>query len=571
MRCGRLLVGLTFLGALLRSGVALAAGSNPNETVDTGVSDAAVAQALVGPGVEISNVVYTGASDARGTFAFTDPTVLGMTQGVILSSGDAREVVWPNTEDWFQTYWNNPGDADLGALSGFDTFDAAVLEFDFVPQANQVTFQYAFSSDEYSEFVNTQFNDVFAFFINGTNCALVRQEAGNPSSQFVPVAVNNINDSNPTQDPAPPPMRPDLFRANSFNPNGPSVLDLEMDGITRVITCQAPVVPDETNHMKLAIADASDYIYDSAVFIAAGSLVSNENPTADLGLLPSTGTAPLEVAASVEGEDPNDLPLTFTIDWGDGTSTAGQALPDLTAVVTHTYQYGGEYIVTLTVSNGTLTGTDQEDVDVIGPPPPTSTTTTITTTTVTTTTTITVTTTTTTTTTTTLPSCGPIEAAILAIKQVAPPPGDDGLSFKGSIMLAPPAGPALDPITNGIEIRLVDGPALVLDTAVPGGAYDLLGKTGWKVNKAGTNWTYVGPKTGAAGGITKVVLSDKSAKTPGLVTFAIVGKEGSYAVGPQVEAYVVLPGINACFGATFPATPPAKPSCALVKKTFKCK
>ena len=163
---------------------------------------------------------------------------------------------------------------------------------------------------------------MFAFFINGRTARWSARLPAIPVAPFVAVAVNNINNSNPVQDPPPTPMRPDLFRANDFNPNGPSLIDLEMDGITRVITCQAAVNPGVANHMKLAIADASDGIYDSAVFIQAGSLVSNENPTADLGLDPSNGAAPLNVTATIEGHDPNDLPLTYTIDWGDGTSTA---------------------------------------------------------------------------------------------------------------------------------------------------------------------------------------------------------------------------------------------------------
>jgi PKD repeat protein len=346
-----------------------AAGPNPNETVVTNMSPAALAQTLVGPGVAISNVQYTGATDARGTFAFADATVVGVAQGVVLSSGNAHDVVGPNTSDSYSTDWTNPGDADLSALSGFPTFDAAVLEFDFVPVASQVTFQYAFASDEYPEWVSTAYNDVFAFFINGADCALVRQVAGDPTAPFVPVAVNDINDSNPVLDPPPVPMRPDLFRANYFDSAGPSLIDLELDGITRVLTCQADVSPGVTNHMKLAIADSSDGIYDSAVFIEAGSLVSNENPTADLGLDPSSGPAPLDVVASVEGHDPNGLPLTYSIDWGDGSSTPSTPLGELTALAYHTYVSEGTYVVTLTVSNGTLSGTDHDDVEVRGAAP----------------------------------------------------------------------------------------------------------------------------------------------------------------------------------------------------------
>ena len=114
--------------------------------------------------------------------------------------------------------------------SGFNTFDAAVLEFDFVPTANQVVFDYVFASDEYPEWVATPYNDVFAFFVNGTNYAQVRQVAGDPASPFVPVAINNINNSNPVLDPPPAPLRADLFQANYFNSNGTSTRVLNWMG-----------------------------------------------------------------------------------------------------------------------------------------------------------------------------------------------------------------------------------------------------------------------------------------------------------------------------------------------------
>jgi PKD repeat protein len=355
-------------------GRVLLSGSNPHEAVDTTVTAEQLAAALVGTGVEVSNVVFTGGAGSAGSFDFNDPTVVGFGRGIMLTSGSAADVVGPNTSDSISTNYGapgeigGPGDADLSALAGFDTYDAAVLEFDFVPTANQVVFLYAFSSEEYPEWVNTPFNDVFAFYVNGTNHAVVRQVAGDATSPFVPVAVNNINNGNPL-DPDFVPTRPDLFRANYFNADGPSAIDLEQDGITHVLTFQAPVNPGETNHMKLAIADASDGVYDTAVFIQSGSLVSNENPVADLSVSPETGSAPLTVTAFVEGEDPNGDPLTYSINWGDGSTSAGplDQPPDdneKTASVTHTYQAGGEYVVTLTVSNGTLAGTSTEDVHV---------------------------------------------------------------------------------------------------------------------------------------------------------------------------------------------------------------
>jgi len=342
---------------------------NPGESVDIGFSPDALAASLVGPGVTVTNVVLTGRPEALGHFTFTNPAVVGFGQGVVMSSGRAVDVVGPNVSDSTSTDWVLPGDPDLDTLSGYPTQDAVVLEFDFLPAANQVVFHYAFASDEYPEWVHTPYNDVFAFFVNGLNCATARQVAGDPTSPFVPVAVNNINNSNPVQDPPPAPDRPDLFRANYFDPTGaPSVLDLEQDGITQVLTCQAPVNPGVTNHMKLAIADASDGVYDSAVFIEAGSLVSNKNPVADLSLLPETGPAPLAVTAAVEGQDPDGLPLTYSIHWADGTPDSTGTLPGETALVTHTFANPGSYLVTLTVSNGTLSGTSSEDVEVTGTP-----------------------------------------------------------------------------------------------------------------------------------------------------------------------------------------------------------
>jgi PKD repeat protein len=182
--------------------------------------------------------------------------------------------------------------------------------------------------------------------------------------------VNNINNGNALY-PDFVPGRPDLFRANYYNAGGLSAIDLEQDGLTSVLTFQAPVDPGVSNHMKLAIADASDGIYDSAVFIQAGSLVSNENPVADLSLSTESGAAPLVVGAIVEGEDPNGLPLTYTISWGDGSTSAGPLdqpsdESEKTTLVDHTYTVAGTYVVTLTVSNGELSGTSTEDLHVSG-------------------------------------------------------------------------------------------------------------------------------------------------------------------------------------------------------------
>jgi hypothetical protein len=226
---------------------------------------AQLAAVLVGAGVSISNVTYKGATNSAGTFN-GGTGIIGLDHGVILSTGDIANVIGPNVDDGIATDLGTDGDADLTDLSGFETFDATVLEFDFVPNASKVYFQYVFASDEYNEFVNTEFNDVFAFFINGVNCATVGG---------LPVSINTINHGNPFG--TEPSSHSELFINNDIDSGAP--IDSEMDGLTVLLTCQADVTPNVPNHMKLAIADASDAFWDANVFLRPGSLTTTLPPS----------------------------------------------------------------------------------------------------------------------------------------------------------------------------------------------------------------------------------------------------------------------------------------------------
>lgn len=237
-----------------------------------GITATDVAETLVGPGVTISNVSYTGVDRSIGIF--TDGSEVGLEGGIILSSGLVKDVVGPNSQPNVSVATGAPGDADLTALSGFPTFDAAVLEFDFeVPEfAERISMRYVFGSEEYNEWVGTQFNDVFAFFVNGENCATINGD---------PVSINTINNgANPNnQGNVIAPTNPEFYVNNDpFDPDisGAPLPDAEhfteMDGFTIVLTCEADVFDDATNTMKIAIADASDRLFDSWVLLEEGSL-----------------------------------------------------------------------------------------------------------------------------------------------------------------------------------------------------------------------------------------------------------------------------------------------------------
>jgi len=222
---------------------------------------------LIGSGPDapsISNVTFTGADIAAGTFS-GGMDAIGFDNGIILSSGNITYVEGPNISDG--TSMNNglAGDADLdGLIPGYYTNDATVLEFDFECEYLQViSFEYVFASEEYNEWVGSSFNDVFGFFVNGVNIALIPETT-------TPVSINNVNCGNP-YDPLTIGSYCEFFRNNDLSDGG-GAIDTEMDGLTEVFYATASINPG-VNHIKLAIADAGDWVLDSDVFIKGESFV----------------------------------------------------------------------------------------------------------------------------------------------------------------------------------------------------------------------------------------------------------------------------------------------------------
>lgn len=155
-----------------------------------------VNQILLGQGIKAGNITFTGPKNSLASFKFHKNLITGLGNGIILATGDARLIAEANNSSnatkGGYTGNKNRGDKDLSRIGRGRTFDAAVLEFDFVPISNKLSFEFCFGSEEYIEYVGSPFNDVFAFIINGpglkrnTNLALV------PGTQEI-VSVNSIN------------------------------------------------------------------------------------------------------------------------------------------------------------------------------------------------------------------------------------------------------------------------------------------------------------------------------------------------------------------------------------------
>ncbi|HLN52931.1 MAG TPA: choice-of-anchor L domain-containing protein [Lentimicrobium sp.] len=213
-------------------------------------------------GVTFSNVESSGHSKALGSFWGGMGSGLGIETGIVLSSGDIMIAEGPNNSSNAGYDFNNPGDSQLNALTGGNnTHDASALQFDLIPEGNVLAFNYVFGSEEYPEFAGSPYNDVFAFFISGP-----RPEGGyydNQNIALIPgtdtfVSINTINQ----------------FINQEYYISNIGSQYLQYDGSTVVMPIMVYVIPNQQYHLKIALADCMDGLYDSGVFLQSPSLKS---------------------------------------------------------------------------------------------------------------------------------------------------------------------------------------------------------------------------------------------------------------------------------------------------------
>jgi gliding motility-associated-like protein len=225
--------------------------------------------------VSISNVTVSGAAYPSGEQSYGyfngAGTTFPFTDGVILSTGRAKLAEGPNAsllDDGNIAGWD--GDTDLEQALGINnSINATILEFDFIPLANTISFEYMLSSEEYHDNAPCRYSDGFAFLLREsanstapyTNLAII------PGTN-VPVKVTSVHpeigggNGCPAQNEA-------YFGA--FNgSNHPT----NFNGQTAVLTAFSYVTPGTQYHIKLVIADEGNYRYDSAIFLGGGSFTS---------------------------------------------------------------------------------------------------------------------------------------------------------------------------------------------------------------------------------------------------------------------------------------------------------
>ena len=280
--------------------------------------------------VIVTNVVGGNFNNTDQSYGYFDATgtTFPFQSGIVLGTGRLANTVGPNTSLSDDDAPNWDGDSDLETiLNEPNTLNATIIEFDFTSVASQISFRYIFASEEWVENnPNTcQFSDLFGFLIRPisdpqyTNIALI------PNTN-TPVKVTTVHPDIPNGCPA--------INEEYFGGYNGAVSPTNFNGQTTILTASANVIPNQTYHVKLVIADEQNFRFDSAVFLEAGSF----QLSTDLGpdLLVSTNNALCgDESYELDATEPG---LNNNYKWfKDGLELIGELSPFYEVSTTGTY------------------------------------------------------------------------------------------------------------------------------------------------------------------------------------------------------------------------------------------
>ncbi|MBI1268357.1 MAG: hypothetical protein GC193_13100 [Cryomorphaceae bacterium] len=244
------------------------------ELREPGTPEEMVSEFLLGNGILVSNVVFSGFDGQRTAFAGGE--FMGLDSGIVLSSAIAENVISGGGNE---VPFGSGVYEDIDLLSvaqsvpaligqGFTVSavnDIAALDFDFIPFGDNLSFSYSFGSDEYLTWINSPFNDVFGFFVSGPGISgpysngAINVAVVPDSDPALPITVSSVN----------PNINSELYINNPLNQN------IFINGYTTVLTAELNGLQiGETYHIRLAIADGSDSALESVVLLKAGSFTS---------------------------------------------------------------------------------------------------------------------------------------------------------------------------------------------------------------------------------------------------------------------------------------------------------
>ncbi len=246
--------------------------SGANEIMNTLLDD--------GENLTVSNVTINGDKKAFGIFESKLKYNTFFSNGIIMSTGIAKDAIGPNDDSKKSSKINFLSDKNINAIAkNKGCYDTALFEFDLVSETDEIQFRFLFASEEYPEYIFKNVNDVFIFLVTNLETKTSENIAilnGDPNT---PITVDDINHK----------INSDFYVENysynlssleKFKDNNKKyelALSFQYDGFTTILVAKAKVVPNTKYHLKLGISDVGDQLYDSAMFLEANSLRSSGN------------------------------------------------------------------------------------------------------------------------------------------------------------------------------------------------------------------------------------------------------------------------------------------------------
>lgn len=262
-----------------------------------------VSNNLLGNGVYVFNVKYNNSSSnitipSIGTFESNGFGGLSMLNGIVMTSGNISVAAGPNNSTGLSSsvsgYYS---DSELEGLATADIYGCSTLDFDFVSLTNHFSFTYCFGSEEYPEWVCSDYNDVFAFFITGPDPVTLEERTWNiamiPGSQSeenpngIAVTINSVNigtygeSSGGGNGVGCYYDYTAYYVDNNYSYGEEEIPGIQYDGYTSKMTAETDILPCVVYHMHISVCNVGDNSYDSGVFLEGNSFSA---PLAAIGL-----------------------------------------------------------------------------------------------------------------------------------------------------------------------------------------------------------------------------------------------------------------------------------------------
>ncbi len=314
----------------------------------------------------------TGASlvtePPRGTPYDVVPTALtsfptdGSTYS-ILTSGDATLADTPNSSG------GSGADIDGPSVRGDTDFDVTILKIDLaVPAAaNCLTIDFRFLSDEFPEYVGSNFNDAFIAELDISDWSTSGSIITAPHNFAFDPGHNEIS----------------INAAGAASMNAGNAAGTTYDGATPLLSASTPITAGP-HSLYLSIFDQGDRILDSAVFLdrlvlgttaagacQPGATVLSTSKTADASTTPAGGNDGYTITVSNPSGSPvtldsisDELPAGFTYTNG---STTGATTSNPT-IAGQTLTWAGPFTVPAATGGGPGTVTLHFGVNVSSTP-----------------------------------------------------------------------------------------------------------------------------------------------------------------------------------------------------------